>query len=418
MGDAIIVRNLGKRLRRYHPNRPTTLQEALLGGLRRMWPAARFWALREVSFSVALGRGVGLIGPNGAGKSTLLRLIGGVGRPDEGSVEVHGRIGALLELGAGLHPDLTGRENVYINGVLAGLSRREVAQQFDSIVAFAELEEFIDSPLHTYSTGMQMRLSFAVAAHTKPDILLIDEVLAVGDLSFQRRCLQRIEQFKAEGCAIILVSHDAAMVQQFCDEALWLRAGRLVAHGPAEVVVNQYVRGMTTGAELRINENRFGSLKLEITAVRLLDGQGVPTTELNSGDALSIEIDYMATQSIHAPIFSAIIVRLDGVVCFESSTVEALTLPTVYGQGRIVLHLDRLDLNGGLYYVDVGAYEREGKDTYDYHWHVYPLIIRSASPEYGILCPPHRWKMESVKLRGMHSSSTATGASSYRYLNQ
>jgi lipopolysaccharide transport system ATP-binding protein len=396
MGDAIIVRNLGKRLRRYHPKRPTTLQEALLGGLRRMRSADWFWALRDVSCSVAPGRGVGLIGPNGAGKSTLLRLIGGVGRPDEGSVEVHGRIGALLELAAGLHPDLTGRENVYVNGVLAGLSRREVAQQFDAIVAFAELEEHIDSPLHTYSTGMQMRLSFAVAAHTQPDILLIDEVLAVGDLSFQLKCLQRIEQFKAEGCAIILVSHDAAMVQQFCDEALWLRAGRLVTHGPAGVVVNQYVMGMTTGAELQLNENRFGSLELELTAVRLLDGQGVPTAEITSGDALSVAIDYAATPSIYDAIFSVMIARLDGVVCFASNTVAALPRPTVSGQGRIVLHLDRLDLNGGLYYVDVGAYARDWRDTYDYHWHVYPLTIHAAGQEHGLLCPPHRWETARI----------------------
>jgi lipopolysaccharide transport system ATP-binding protein len=260
-------------------------------------------------------------------------------------------------------------------------------------VAFAELEEFIDSPLHAYSTGMQMRLSFAVAAHTKPDILLIDEVLAVGDLSFQRKCLQRIAQFKAEGCAVILVSHDVAMVQQFCDEALWLRAGRLVTHGAAGVVINQYVRGMTTGAELRINENRFGSLELEITAVRLLDSQGAPATELNSGDPLRVEIDYLAPQPISGPAFGVTITCEDDLVCYETSTTaSALTLPMVQGQGQIVLHLERLDLNGGLYYIDVGAYERDWAYAYDYHWHVYPLIIRSAGGGKGILCPPCRWQ--------------------------
>jgi len=184
---------------------------------------------------------VGVIGGNGAGKSTLLRLLGRVGRPDEGSATVYGRVDALLDLGAGFHPDLTGRENVFISGVINGLLRREVAKQFDSIVAFSELEEFIDSPLRTYSTGMQMRLAFAVATHTHPSVLLIDEVLAVGDLAFQRKCLDRIAQFKAEGCTIILVTHDTGLVAKMCDEAVWLHAGRVMAHGPADEVARQYI---------------------------------------------------------------------------------------------------------------------------------------------------------------------------------
>jgi len=231
MRGTVVVQGLGKQFRRYHRDRPVTLKEAVVRGLRQMKPVEQFWALREVSCSVAAGRTLGMIGNNGAGKSTLLRLIGGVGRPDEGSVQVHGRIGALLDLGLGFHPDLTGRENVFVSGVIAGLTRHEVAQRFDSIVAFAELQQSIDSPLRTYSSGMQMRLAFAVAIHTEPEILLIDEVLAVGDLAFQRKCLQRIARFKAEGCTILLVSHDATLIQQLCDEVLWLRGGRLVAHG-------------------------------------------------------------------------------------------------------------------------------------------------------------------------------------------
>lgn len=411
MPDAVAVQNLGKRFRRYHADRPTTLKEALLRGLRQMKPAEYFWALRGVSFGVAPGRMVGVIGPNGAGKSTLLRLIGGVGRPDEGSVEVQGQIGALLDLGAGFHPDLTGRENVFINGVIAGLTRHEVAQRFDSIVDFAELEAFIDNPLRTYSTGMQMRLGFAVAAHTEPEILLIDEVLAVGDISFQRKCLERIAQFKAEGCTIVLVSHDTTLIQQLCDEALWLRAGRVAAHGAADVVAGQYVAEMTTetrrrtpaaqpvlrtptGAELRVNENRFGSLELEIIAVHLLDLEGLPATELASGDPLCVQIEYLTPQPIPAPIFGVTISREDGLVCYDTSTAAAgLTLPMLQGRGQIVLHLERLDLNGGQYYVDVGVYERDWAYAYDYHWHVYPLLVRPTGGEKGILRPPHRWEV-------------------------
>jgi lipopolysaccharide transport system ATP-binding protein len=245
--DTVVVLGLGKQYRHYHQDRPWTLQEVFQRGVRRIRPVEYFWALRDVSVTSAPGRMVGVIGGNGAGKSTLLRLIGGVGRPDEGGVTVHGRISALLDLGAGFHPDLTGRENVFISGVINGLTRREVAKQFNSIVAFSELEEFIDSPLHTYSTGMEMRLAFAVATHTYPDVLLIDEVLAVGDQAFQRKCLERIAQFKTEQCTIILVSHDGGLVAKMCDEALWLQAGRVMAHGPADEVVSRY----NTGAECR-----------------------------------------------------------------------------------------------------------------------------------------------------------------------
>jgi lipopolysaccharide transport system ATP-binding protein len=420
MPEAIIVQNLSKSFRRYHADRPTTLKEALLRGLRGLRQIAlaeRFWALRDVSFSVAPGRMVGVIGPNGAGKSTLLRLIGGVGRPDQGNVEAHGRIGALLDLGAGFHPDLTGRENVFVNGVIAGLTRYEVARRFDSIVDFAELEAFIDNPLRTYSTGMQMRLGFAVAVHTDPEILLIDEILAVGDLAFQRKCLDRIARFKDEGCTIVLVSHDTDSIQQLCDEVLWLRRGRLVAYGPADVVVSQYVEEMSaetrrrtptthpvahtpTGAKLRVNENRFGSMEMEIVAVRLLAPVGFPVTELDSGDPVHIEIEYLAPQPIEAPIFGVIISREDGFICYETHTAAAgLTLPTIQGRGKVALQFERLDLNGGQYYIDVSVYERDWAYAYDSHWHVYPLLIRSTGYDKGILRPPNRWKVGDVSVR-------------------
>ena len=230
-------------------------------GLRGLRPVERFWALRDVSFSVAPGKMVVIMGANGAGKSTLLRLIGGIGRPDEGQIHVHGRIGALLDLGAGFHPDLTGRENVYINGVISGLSRREVSRAFDSIVHFAELEDFIDSPLRVYSTGMQMRLAFAIAAHIEPEVLLIDEVLAVGDISFQQKCIQRIERFKSQGCTILLVSHDPTLIIDLCDEAIWLRAGNLVSHGEVALVTDQYVSESKSATERRTLRDSLHSVK-------------------------------------------------------------------------------------------------------------------------------------------------------------
>ena len=252
MDDVVVVRDVGKRFRRYHVDAPGTIHEALMRGFRKLLPAERFWGLRNVSFRIAPGRTVGVVGRNGAGKSTLLRLIGGVGRPDEGAIQVEGQVRALLNLGAGFHTELTGRENLFVNGVIGGLTRRELMNRFDSIVAFSELEEFIDCPLRTYSTGMQMRLAFSIAIHSDPDVLLIDEVLAVGDLAFQRKCLDRIAQLKTGGCAIILVSHDAGVVQQLCEETLWLRAGNVAAYGPSSIVIPQYVAEADTQSLSRL----------------------------------------------------------------------------------------------------------------------------------------------------------------------
>ena len=216
----------------------------------------------------------------------------------------------MLELGAGFHPDLTGRENLFVTAVAAGLTRREIARRLDAIIEFAELELFIDNPVRTYSTGMQMRLAFSVAVHTSPEVLLVDEFLSVGDLSFQAKCLERIAELKTQGCAIILISHSAEQIGQLCDHALWLRRGQIVAYGEPEVVAGQYTTEMRletqqrtpvrapqltrTGMELRINENRLGSMEVEITDVRLL-----PVSEINSGDFLGVEIEYLAPQPIH-----------------------------------------------------------------------------------------------------------------------
>jgi lipopolysaccharide transport system ATP-binding protein len=241
MRFAIFVHQLSKRYRRYHADAPGTVHEALLRGFKRLMAAEQFWGLQEVTFRIAPGRMVGVVGRNGAGKSTLLRLIARIGRPDEGKIEVNGKVGALLNLGAGFHPELTGRENVFVHGVIGGLTRREVASRFDSIIDFAELEDFVDSPLRAYSSGMQMRLAFSIAIHSAPDILLIDEVLAVGDIAFQRKCLDRIAELKAGGCTIVLVTHDTGAVEQLCEDALWLRSGRVGAFGPSQSVVARYL---------------------------------------------------------------------------------------------------------------------------------------------------------------------------------
>ncbi len=241
---AVVVTGLSKQFRRYHPHRPSTVQEALAQGIRRLGAVERFWGLQDVSFDVGAGQMLGIVGANGSGKSTLLRLIGGVGRADRGRVQVFGRLGALLDLSVGFHSELTGRENAIMAGILGGLTRQQVVRRLDAIVDFAELEPFIDNPVRTYSSGMQMRLAFATAVHTEPEILLLDEVLSVGDLAFQRKCLDRMTEFRTRGCTILLVSHDQAAVRELCDRALWLDGGRVRGHGQAEEVMAKYVTHM------------------------------------------------------------------------------------------------------------------------------------------------------------------------------
>jgi homopolymeric O-antigen transport system ATP-binding protein len=403
MDYAVTVQGLGKQFCRYHPDRPRTLQETFTKGLRRLQPVERFWALRDITFNIERGRMVGVVGPNGSGKSTLLRLIGGVGRADVGKIEVNGRIGALLDLGTCFHPDLTGRENVFISGVIFGLTRREVAKRLDSIIAFAELEEFIDNPIRTYSTGMQIRLAFAVSVHTEPEVLLIDEVLSVGDHAFQHKCLDRIARFKAEGRTIVLVSHETQLVREFCDEALWLSSGRVILHGRPDIVVDRYIEEAENllnrqafvdaetqrrtpqfapvmisfqGTELRLNKNRSGSLELELTAVRLVDTQGQLVTTIESGCPLRIEIDYRASKPVTGAIFQVYIFREDGLVCYDlNSRLEPWSLGLFEGEGHIALHLERVDLASGTYHLEVGSWTQNWGYAYDYHSNAYFLTV-------------------------------------------
>jgi len=236
---AIEVEDVSKRFRIYH-ERHYSLKERVIN-LGRRRPPEDFWALEDVSFDVQEGETVGLLGHNGSGKSTLLKCIGGILRPTTGEIRTRGRVASLLELGAGFHPDLTGRENVFMQGAIMGMRRAEIISKFDEIVDFAGVGEFIDTPVKRYSSGMNARLGFAVAAHLDPEVLLIDEVLSVGDHAFQRKCVDRILRFKASGCTIVLVSHDTTLVAELCDEALWLDHGRLAAMGPAEGIVRRYI---------------------------------------------------------------------------------------------------------------------------------------------------------------------------------
>ncbi len=411
MQPAIVVAGLGKRFRRPGADRPTSLKETLLRGLRGLREET-FWGLRDISFSVPRGRAVGVIGRNGAGKSTLLRLIGRVGRPDEGSVTAHGRIGALLDLGAGLAHDLTGRENIFIAGVIAGMTRAEVQQRLEAIIAFAELEAFIDSPLRIYSSGMQMRLAFAVAAHCDPDILLIDEVLAVGDLAFQRKCMDRVRAFKEAGCTIMLVSHDPEQIRALCDETIWLQQGTLVAHGPTSEVLEHYMAAMgrreagtppldaaEQGAPAA-GARRFGTQEACISGVRLLDRAGQPVSLVPGGAGLCVELAYSVAQAIGRPRASVSLHRPDGTIVLDCTTAATgIELPTLRGDGLLRLHIERLDLVAGEYFVNTGLYSHDWTVTYDYHWLAHRLQVVAPGPQQGLLNPPVRWEIEPGPLQ-------------------
>lgn len=391
MRDSIVVRGVSKRFRKARGDRLPSLKETVLAGFRGR-EMDTFWALRDVSFIVPKGRMVGVAGKNGAGKSTLLRLIGGVGQPSEGTIEVHGRIGALLDLEAGLTDDLTGRENIFIAGVIAGMTRAEVRSHYARIVQFAELESFIDTPIRTYSSGMRLRLAFSVAVHMSPDLLLIDEVLAVGDLRFQRKCLERISAIKARGATIFLVSHDSSQVRALCDEVLLLDQGNVVAYGPTQKVMDLY-----EAEAWRHGANRTGSQDVQISGVRLLHPNGAPARRIASGDALVVEFNLVAHHPAEDVLASVTIYTPDGLLCVDTNTeVCGLRLGTLKGLVSLRLAFDRLDLAGGDYSISVGAYLKDWQGIYDYHDKRYDFSVAGgAHSGEGFMDPPSAWGLLS-----------------------
>jgi lipopolysaccharide transport system ATP-binding protein len=387
--------------------KPTTAKRLHLSSLARPSRTADpFWALRNVSFEVARGEMMGIVGANGAGKSTLLRLLGGIGRPTTGTLEMNGRIGALLELGGGFQGDLTGRENAILAAVVAGLLKSEALELLPEIIRFAELENFIDAPIRTYSTGMTMRLAFAVAVHTEPEIMLVDEFLAVGDLAFQAKCNAHIAKLREAGCAIVLVSHGMDQIRDQCDRALWLRRGEVVACDTAKAVATYYEQEMreeslrrtpqtlplstASGTPALRKENRFGSMEMEISGVTLRPGP-----QLTCGAPLAVEIQFQCPATLDSPIFALSITRPDGMICLDTNTRSArIPIPPLHGDGFIQLTIERLDLAAGAYFINVGVFDSNWSHAYDFHWHMYQIFMEGGSAHKGILAPPNQWTMK------------------------
>ena len=428
MSAAIELTHVTKIYRRYGGRQFATLKSALLQRsiLRDLQPSETFSALQDVSFTVAAGSTVGVIGRNGSGKSTALKLVAGITKPTSGTVSVKGRISALIELGAGFHPEISGRENVFINGIMLGLSKREIQHRFDEIVDFAELREFIDAPVKTYSSGMYMRLGFAVAIHVDPDVLLVDEVLAVGDEGFTHKCLDKFAEFKRRGKTIMLVTHSLGLVERFCDEAIWLEAGQKRAEGDPKRVIGAYMsdverqeeqfladtdakakqeapeavdfatRGPVDAGEaaadmFQAGEGRWGSGAVRITGVAILDREGQPAHVFHSGDPLVLRLNVRAEQTIEDFVFGVGLFTAEGLCVYATNTaVEDLEGASLGGDAEVTLTIDALDLVEGTYKLDVAAHRRDGA-PYDYHRLLYTFRVKSPQKDIGIYRPRHHW---------------------------
>ena len=444
MTHAIDAVNVTKVYRKYARKKQfATLKSALLSGslVTELQPDETFEALRGVSFSVPKGCTYGVIGRNGSGKSTLLKCVAGITRPTTGTVAVDGRISALIELGAGFHPEISGRENVFINGIMLGLSKKEIQKRFDEIVEFAELKDFIDAPVKTYSSGMYMRLGFAVAIHVDPDVLLVDEVLAVGDQGFTVKCLDKFAEFRRRNKTNLLVTHSLDLVEKFCDQALWLDKGKTHGEGDPKLVVTAYIVDVekseeqllakeeaarvaqaqaestpaeTTGAQphnpvetgeapadmFRATEGRWGTREIEITGVTITAADGMPSHVFHTGDALTLKIGFRAHESTRDFVFGVGIFNADGLCCYGTNTnIDDLEPDRLSGDGEVRFVIDRLDLVEGTYKFDVAVHKLDGF-PYDYHRQLYTIRVKSRQKDVGIYRPPHRWDVTGdVKFR-------------------
>jgi ABC-type polysaccharide/polyol phosphate transport system ATPase subunit len=366
----IRLRGVSRTFRVLH-ERNLTLKETLLR--RRRTDSTELWAVRGVDLDVPPGEAIGVVGQNGSGKSTLLKLLAGIIPPHGGTIEIGGTVASMLELGAGFHPDFTGRENVYMNASIHGLSEREVNQRFDEIVAFAELEDFVDMPVRTYSSGMQMRLAFAVASHVNPDVLLLDEVLAVGDEAFQRKCFGRIFDFRAGGGTLVFVSHDPVAVERVCDRAILLVSGEMVAEGGTQDVLAAYHRLLAAGSvEAGGPESTEGSVRewgdrqVTITATRLLGPDG-PSDRFIGGEPLTIQMDVEAHRPVRTPNFGISISSVDGELCYGTNTrIDALAISELSGRATVSFSIPALPLHEGSFTVQFAVVSWDESQVH--HW--------------------------------------------------
>ncbi|MCD4653333.1 ABC transporter ATP-binding protein [bacterium] len=414
-------------------NRFLTLKSTLI---RDLWKFGQptsnddedvFWALKDFNLKIKAGETIGLIGSNGSGKSTALKIIAGILKPTNGFVTVNGRLSALIELGAGFHPEISGRENIFINGIMLGLTKQQIRDKFEEIVDFAELHDFIDNPVRTYSSGMFMRLGFAVAIHVNPEILLIDEILAVGDQSFVHKCLEKIFDFKRRGKTIIVVSHDLGTVEKLCSRAIWLSEGDRMDEGPSREVIGSYLMSVARKEEERyaseheqiqdaldqqmktddlsdskklesdlpknaeLTGKRWGNRKIEISRFRVLDSEDQERYLFRTGEKVVFEISYRAKKPVENVVFGIGLYLRDGTWCYGSNSfIEKTRIKKLSNQGWIKIVFPSMNLIQNSYLIDV-AVHAEDSTPFDFHSRMYRIAFRSVKSDSGIFRPDSSW---------------------------
>ena len=408
--DVVIsVRNVKKMFRVYR-DRGNTLKDRILFAGRRKYE--EHWVLNGVSFEVKRGEAIGLIGQNGCGKSTTLKMLTKILYPDEGSIEMKGRVSSLIELGAGFHPDLSGRENIYTNASIFGLSRKEIDARLEDIIAFSELEAFIDDPVRTYSSGMYMRLAFAVAINVDADILLIDEILAVGDAAFQAKCFRKLQEIKGRGTTIVIVSHAMSQLELICDRSIWVADGLVKMDGKPRDVHPRYMEWMSrknqqeekkkdeqeTGEAGETdndgNLKRWGSGEARMTGVKVLGADGTEKTDFSPWDPFTIHIDYTAQKQLDDAVIGLAVYRSDGTLVYGTNTLIDTSSPvTLKTAGTIDLKIEGLPASNGSYSIDLALHRPDGFN-YDFWRDICTIQIADKVQTPGEIALSHHWDIQ------------------------
>lgn len=430
---AIEVDHISKSFKIFY-DKGHTIKDQVVSSKRRRYEKRE--VLKDISFKLKRGEAVGLIGHNGCGKSTTLKLLTRIMYPDSGTITMRGRVSSLIELGAGFHPDMSGRENIYINASIFGLNKKEIDRRLDDIIAFSELEEFIDNPVRTYSSGMYMRLAFAVAINVDADILLIDEILAVGDVAFQAKCFNRLREIKKAGTTIVIVSHSLAQIEQICDRSIWLHDGLIREEGAPRIVDPKYMAYMSQKEERKKNKaeeaaakekkekenteekqetqteaevkkeaeketaeetqdaKRWGSREAYMKKVTVLDMEGKECQTFQNDQPFQIRIDYKAEKKLDDVVFGIAIYRSDQVYIYGTNTlIDYSASNTLEAEGHIDLKIDRMPVNAGDYTIDL-AFHRPDGFNYDFWREACSVKIQNVKNEVGVISLPHKWDVQ------------------------
>jgi len=395
--NAITVEGLGKKFRLMQ-DRNWTLKATLLAGHRTRYE--EFWALRDVSFEIPTGETFGIVGGNGSGKSTLLKVLAGILRADEGSAVARGRLSALLELGAGFHPELTGRENVYLNGSILGFTSREIRNLFDDIVEFAELEQFIDEPVRNYSSGMYMRLGFSVAIHVEPEILLVDEILAVGDLTFQKRCLDRFARLRDEGRTIVVVSHDLDMIGRLCDSSVWINKGELASVGSSSSVLEDFISHDENSDMSMSDQSHQLRLKPDdlVKSLALVDINGHSMSSTASGQPALIRVRYDADGAGEPVTVALGLYRADGTHVSSINSGAATSAGNDVGIIEVDYEMPSLPVQPGTYEISIALHSRDMTKVFERHTHLFRFEVDpvAGSHQTGLVALGGNWSATNV----------------------